>query len=356
MSTPHDPAAPSPPEPAPTHDAALRWLEGDQAEGPLDAMMGLLASARLNHQFSPSRALIAGLEALHPRPHRNLYPGVEVDAEVGLPTFKSWTRARNDLMLAPELLAQLGERKRLEDLARNSPRSIHGKQLLKHFFYSELAEAPCPPLSEMTIALRRLDPEQRTASVQIILDKFDARGLFVRFTIELSQTDSIWSRPLVRLNEDLANYTEPLRASVYRLASFDAEMVFINLASNPGIVVERVVKGTVGPLLIGELAPDNALTQLLHDDTGRLGMFALDMAACDIAADSANDPVEPLLSERLSDRAQEDYHAARKTYGYRVFKDRKFVCDRRTTGHVKALCRQAGTRNVIYTMRPRRKR
>jgi hypothetical protein len=77
-------------------------------------------------------------------------------------------------------------------------------------------------------------------------------------------------------------------------------------------------------------------------------MFALDMAATDLPADRDNDPFADLLRERLSPQARDEYDASRKRFGYKVFKDRKFVAPAALLSALRKLCEERGARNVAY--------
>ena len=140
----------------------------------------------------------------------------------------------------------------------------------------------------------------------------------------------------------------------------DAELTFVKLAAEPQLTVERVVKGTVGPVWMGcckearQVAPPS-LQPLLADQDAFVAGFGLDMAAVDLAADRDNDPLERLLADRLSEQAREEYQAARRRYGFKVFKDRKLVVPRALQAQARAWCGGRGTRNVVYCPRGARR-
>jgi len=143
--------------------------------------------------------------------------------------------------------------------------------------------------------------------------------------------------------------TPALRTQIYRLSAHDAELTWSRLVSHGGLTLERVVKGTVGPLF---LAPDQAPPALapLLAEGGVLGSFALDMAALDLAEDRDNDPLGGLLADALSAEGRAGYERARRSQGYHVVKDRKFVVSRALVRAVRAFCAAAGTKNVVYPM------
>jgi hypothetical protein len=155
----------------------------------------------------------------------------------------------------------------------------------------------------------------------------------------------------VQLDEDAARHTEELRATVYRYTTLDAEFTFFELARFGQLTVKQVIKGTVRPLWFAGHAAGGPLGALLAPHPrGMVATFALDMAATDLAEDRDNDPIEDLMAAHLSGKAREDYEQARERYGYRVFKDRKFVASPELADDLRAFCAAAGTKNVIKTL------
>lgn len=327
-----------------------RRLQGDEESFYIKALVAIFRAARLNNQYPDARRLSSHLSALAPELHRGLYPGVDADVRSGLPSYREWTRVQTDVRLAPDQLRQLGDRRDLEAKARRGGEgSIHAKQLAKHDYYSALQRIQLTPLGDMHVALRRLEPEHRRAHFHVILDKLDVSGVFVRYSIDLAQTDEFWTERVVRLDDEAAQHTESFRSLVYKFTSYDAEFTFVKLATMPNLTVERVIKGVVGPFCFPWVQSPPALQPLLAQDVRSFAaMFALDMAAIDISADRDNDPFEDLIIERLSADARTGYEQARNKYGYKVFKDRKFVCTRPLLDPLRQLCTREQTKNIIY--------
>lgn len=315
------------------------------ADAYLERAAAILREARLGAMFPAARAMLATLEALGSRCHRGLYPQLLVEPQSGLPALREWTRISTDVQLAPKVLAGLPPQDQLRERAPRDP--AYGKQLLKWLYYSELAQKPPPVVEQLALALQRLEPD--AVQVQVILDKLDARGLLLRCTVELSQGPA--ARPLIARSGDAVSAAPELLALLYRLAGHDAELLFIELAAQPGITVRRVVIGTAGPLHLPELPPHAELGPLRLEPDAVIGTFGIDTAACDLTADRDNDPLTALFSQRLSAGARSEYERAQRRLGYRVAKDRKFVADPQTLPALAALCQKAGTRNVIYPLR-----
>lgn len=336
-------------------DAGLEHLALRDADAYLERVCALIQSARLNDQYPASHRLVAHLQAMTSSVTQDLYPGVAVERESGLPTYKDWARVRTDASLAAEVLSHIAPLEQLQARAAQEPEGVHARQLVKRRYYTALVERPLMPLDAMHVELRRVEPETRQAFFHIVFDKLDARGRFVRYTLDVAQQSSFWTRAMIQLSEDHAQHTQELRSMVYRYASLDAELMLVSLAAHPSISVERVIKSTLGPFFLREISQDDPLAGLLQGSEAAIGSFALDMAAVDVAQDADNDPIDDLMSASLSKEARADYEIARKSLGYHVFKDRKFVADRDSKRALEAYCQQAGTRNIIYPLRKRRR-
>lgn len=330
-------------------------LEGDAVQRYVDLCSRGIGRARLSEHYPPARRLVGQLEAMGPRVHRGLYAGLRVDRRAGLPSYREWTRVRADAELAPQVLAELPPPAELEARARAEPDGIWDKQWRKHGYYTHLTTLDATPPSHMVVRLRRVEPAERRAWFHVVLDKLDQSGVFVRASIELSQRASFWSRPLLELDEDAVRETEALRTILYRLTSLDAELTFVRLADTEGLEVERVVRGTVGPIYVAGTVLPPALADALAQPPGPdflVATFGLDMAAGDVARDGDNDPLEDLLSARLAPAGQAAYAEARARLGYRVYKDRKLVVGSPAlVAAAQGMCARMGTRNVIYALR-----
>ncbi len=324
-----------------------RLLAGDDESAYVKRLRAVLGAARLGAHWPDGTRLGAHVGAMAPGVHRGLYPGLEIDLRSGLPTYKEWTRVQTDVRIAGDQLRQLGAPEDVRRKAAAHPGRIHEKQLAKLDYYAALRDVTLAPLGEMSVALRRVQPERRRAEFHVVLDKLDASGLFVRYSIDLAQCAEAWSRPVVVLDEETARHTEGFRSLIYQFTSLDSEFTFLRLATLGGLELERVIKGVVGPLALPWTQAGEAVRPLLGTD-GFVAMFALDMAATDLPADRDNDPFADLMRERLSPQARDEYDASRKRFGYKVFKDRKFVAPTALLPALRKLCAERGARNVAY--------
>lgn len=207
------------------------------------------------------------------------------------------------------------------------------------------------PIEALKAELRHHDADNGVLHVRVIVDTVDATGLLVRFTVEMAETaQSVDSQKLlVRNGEDL--FVSPdLRGRLAVLSSANAESAFLELSACPGVNVQRVVKGTIGPFCLAELPLVLPFGPLLTDPRGAFASFALDIASRDIVRDGNNDPLSHRLLDPLpldSDPLAEG-ERSRLRLGYHIYRDRKFVTDHATQAAIEELCSSAGTRNVIY--------
>lgn len=327
-------------------------LTGEAEERYLDRLLAIVRAARLNLYYPDARRLRSHIRAMHPETHRGLYDGIEINLDSGLPTYKEWTRIQTDVEIADDELGKLGSRETLEEKARGDDESIHQKLLAKHEYYSDIRETELAPLGTMDVQLRRVEPDENRAFFHVVLDKLDASGLFVRFSIDLAQESSAWNQPVVELDEETAEHTEQFESLVYKFTSLDSEFTFAKLAGIGGLDVQMVAKGTVGPVAFAEEQAPESLRPLLADDEDTwVATFSLDKVGDDIAETRDNDPIESLVTDRMSAEAKRVYRAARQNYDYRAFKDRKFVVPRHLQARVREFCEKRGTKNIVYTPR-----
>ncbi len=330
-------------------------LQGDEESRYVNWFRGVLRAARLNSSYPDSRAMSMHVGAMSPAVHRGLYAGLQVHSESGLPSYREWTRVQTDKQIAGEQLAQLGSRARLEATARGSTAEIHQKQLHKYDYYREIEGITLAPLDGMQVALRRIEAERNVAHFTVVFDKFDAAGLFTRYTIELSQQASVWGGSAVVLDKETAAYTEGFKALIYKYSSLDSELTFGRLAGIEGLEIERVNKGTVGPFYrsgmdLTAVAPEPIAEMLASVGDGFVAMFALDSSAMDVANHQNNDPFGAFFGGGLSAELRAGFQQARQLYGYHVYKDRKFVVSRELVEPMQKFCSAMNTQNIIYGM------
>lgn len=316
-------------------------LRGDAEGSHVQMLLAALRGARLNAYYPDVRALSSHLQVLSPETHQGVYAGLEVDSRTGLPTYKEWTRGQTDVRLASAQLKTMGPRSSLLQKAKEHPDSAHARQLQRFDYYQRIKDMPLAPLGDMKVQLRRIDHERSVAHFHVLLDKLDASGVFVRYAIDIAQRRGSLEQIANVDPREVATHTQDFQALIYQFTSLDAEFTFVKLASIPGLVVERVIKGTIGPIW-------TPITQTPEEwkgvETPFLASFGLDMAAHDVLEFKDNDPFSKTHATPLSDA----YVSMRKPLGYNVFKDRKFVCARQKLAEVRAFLDRQPTKNILY--------
>ena len=326
-------------------------LDGDEQGRFIRRLLAILRAARLNHHYPDPRRLGGHLRAMSPEVHRGLYDGLQINLQSGLPTYREWTRVQTDVSIAADQLQKLGDRRSLAKKAAESDHSIHDEQLAKYDYYDAIADIRLAPLGAMDVALRRVDPDNNTAYFQILFDKLDASGLFIRTSIELRQRASVWDTRAVELDDDTASYTEEFKSLIYKFSAMDAEFTFTKLSTLNGVDVQRVSRATLGPIYDGRCQIPSAFDDLIGDDPERLlAHFAIDSAALDVDEHRNNDPFDDLFGSTIADELRSTYRKARRQFGYHVYRDRKFVVSRQLQPQLRDLCAAEGTKNIIYPL------
>jgi len=283
-------------------------LAADAADRYIDRVSALLRAAHLNSFFCAPERLLRNLTALHSRVHGGLQSQILVVPAAGLPAPSEWAR-------------------------------VHDEGRVQE------------PVEALKVELRHHERDPEVLHVRVIVDTVENTGLIVRFTIEMAETaKSVDSQQLLIRNGDDLFVSPDLRSRLSMLSSASAESAFLELAAHPGVAVQRVTKGTIGPFCLSELPSVLPFGPLLTDPRGAFASFALDVASREIVRDGDNDP----LSHRLLDPQMLDSdplaeaERSRLRLGYHIYRDRKFVTDHATQAALEDLCRSAGTRNIIY--------
>lgn len=335
----------------------------------LDKLGRALGAARINKTFPDRRALEGTLKALAAGSALGLYDTLFVDSRSGLPNMASLTRVLSDRDVGRDALAKMGDRSTLD--ARRGEAEVFDRLVRKRDYFEQLANLELAPVDSHRVLLRRHEPQQSRASFRVELTKVVASGCYVRVVIELVQEASVWAHKLVEVDGsgEVAHGTEALRGTVYRLANFDAETLFVRLHELDGVHVERVQRGIVGPVLwaipeAGELhrvlqPASDPLAVAWHEWLTRTAIvapqlvvsFASDTAAGDVPVEASNDPLSPLLAAQITEAERARYSVLRERHPFRVYKDRKFVVTDEARVLVDTLARAASTKNLVYPLR-----
>ncbi len=326
-------------------------LEPSQGVECLQLMAKTIRAARLRDSFPSAARLRDLLLSLERGLQLGRYKEYLFDARTGLPNLASVTRVATDV----EIIGSGG-----------FPSDPASRQ------YARALSALRPiPVDEIETEIRRFDPRAGRVEVRVRVTKLDGSGRFTRITVDFSSTQVSWIRPVLRLDDEGVRValTGPVETMIYRHAAFDAEMLFVRLSDLDGVDVERVERGLVGPVLFA--LPGGGGLETLAEPSGdaladgwrhvlqaqaperpvALGAFQSDIAATDIKAEKSNDPLAPLLRDRLAERPARDHASQREATLFKVYRDCKFVTSRELRAVPESLMRSAGTRNLIYELR-----
>lgn len=323
-------------------------LTGPDESAYLKRLLRIIRAARLNLFFPDVRRISDHIGVLRPEIHGGLYDGVDIDRRTGLPHYTAWIRGQTDVRLAPKMLAELGDARTLEAKAKKSPGTIHEKQRDKQRYYAKIERKQLAELGGMQVALRQIDKGESKAYFSVVFDKLEASGLFVRYTIDLVQSTSAFGETVVDLDGETAKHTDAFAALIYKMASLDAELTFLRLSELGGMRVERVTKGTIGPIFSRWVPASPALAPILESDDDFVASFGHALVAVDVADHRDNDPFPELSAEEAVDAG--DRAAARAKHGYHVFKDRKFVVPRARAEALREIVGGVQKRCIIYTL------
>ncbi len=308
----------------------VRELSNDQSKQYCEQVAGAIRAARLNQFYPNSRSLISNINAMHPTYHFGFHESLKVDASSGLPTYREWTVLQADQKVAEESVYKMGTLAELEQKAASHENPIFDKQLKKKKYYTELLKLKPAPIGDTTSRLR--EKGAGLTSFLVCLDKLDVNNLFLRYSIDLTQS----SGDTVSLSaDDVATSSDSMQSLVYRFASLDARYTFITLDAIAGINVEKVTKGTVGPIFFpgGKNIP-SWLVDFVNAH-GMVASFGIEMAAVDITDNSSNDPLFPESIEQ-------------KNAHFRLFRDRKFVVARDKVTVFRELLSKQGYKCIVY--------
>ncbi|MCA9667954.1 MAG: hypothetical protein KC503_20290 [Myxococcales bacterium] len=341
------------PEPRTVEAAAAetrpRFIGGEAADAYVQRLVRAIGAARLNAFFPDARRLTRHLSFLGGAGSHGVYDGLFVARSSGLPTAREVLRVKIDGDLAEDFL---------RDVAEQRPPSPESPLARRIAYYRELSAAEVMQLNHMSVELRQRRESDGAALFRVRYDRFDlASEMFVRYTILLTQHGAGGVRG-VRFEEELARATEGFRRIISRFASDEAELCFVLLSEEPNIVVEDVRRCRIGPLLGAgsKLASDeqsaDALAALLDPARSQLPdpwilCFPEDRAGLDVTANSSGDALAPLLRDALSEQSRTLLDRKADELGYRVAKQRKFVCPRGLQKPLAALCRKLGAPSVV---------
>lgn len=318
-----------------------RWalVSGEPLERWCEAAARLVQCARLNKFFPDPFGIADSIRMMAPSYRDGIYEGLVLDRTSGMPRIKDVVAVHADRVNAAEFL---------REAALRDGRSATPRYAAKLAYYKRIAAVELAPLHRLDVKLRRVYPDKKLASFEVTLDRFDAaENVWVRYTLLLEQTDTAWGGGLLERSGDYTNQTGAFRALMEKYAHDDSEITFLLLGKMPGIRLEEVVRGRVGPLWSPPCPPpagwfpkDARGCYVLH--------CPLDRASVGMEADQDQDPFSTLYKDFLSEDSRPIIEEAAQRLGYRVHKERKFACTAPALDALNARLAEAKTQNVVY--------
>ncbi len=288
---------------------------------------------------------------LRPSTNRGLSDKIRVNLKNGLPDEPDIGRIIADKDVCDKLL-------RDHDLDSVRLRQDEAsKRLMNRLdYYREVQKRELPERFRLDLKLKRIDEKAETADFIAIFERFDpGEGVFTRYTIHLRHTNDRWSKPKVELQGDDLRYTEGFRNVISRYSSHEAEFAFILLSDVPGIEVEEVSRGRIGPLWMNGVPAPRPIHKLLEKYPGNAILnFPFErvfIAETETSTDGNRDPFSGLYRQSLQGESREIADARAAKLKYVVHKDRKFACTKPILAPLRDALNELGRPCVVYPAR-----
>jgi hypothetical protein len=287
---------------------------------------------------------------MSPSGNLGIDPEIRLNPRCGMPSEPDIGRVLADKEASTRFLSRNDT---AEVMARQDEASYRLHRRIQYL--RDVNKSDLPKRIHHEIKLRRVDLTSKTASFYSIFERYDpGEGVFTRYTITLMHQDSRWNRSQIELAGDDLRATEGFRNVISRYHSDEAEFAFILLADVPGIQVEEVVRGRIGPLWFKEadVMPDE-IRQLLEQHPGNMILnFPLERVVINSKAkeDLQADPFARMYRATLEGDARKYAEARAESLGYRVFKERKFCVTKGIAGPFQQLLADRKARCIVYTV------
>lgn len=326
----------------------IQLLRGQRAETYCKLLEGLIRGGKPNSSFPSGRGLANLVYLLRPSTNRGVEDQVRVNLKNGLPDEPDVGRIIADKDIAVKFL-------RSHDLASvRSRQDAASKRLISRLdYYQDVEKRELPERYRLDLKLKRIDEAQKIADFIAVFERFDpGEGIFTRYQIHLRHQSDRWSKPKVELQGDDLRYTEEFRNVISRYSSDEAEFAFILLSDVPGITVQEISRGRIGPLWMDGVPAPPDITELLKKHPGNVILnFPYEkvfVPEVEGKEDDNRDPFGRLYRESLTEENRELADARARRLGYIVHKERKFSCSKPILSALRKLCADRGKPCVIY--------
>jgi hypothetical protein len=322
----------------------LKCLKGQEVDTYAGRAAALVSAGRMNKWFPDPFGCAGYFTAIAAAVAERVYDGVQIDLASGLPVFKDLLTIQVDREVAPPFLAE----QEIRAAAGIRPSS---KLQAKLAYYRRLVQSNLPPLNRLDVKLRRIDRARTVSMFEVVFDRYQLdESVFVRYTLVLEQRDSVPGRPFLERSGDYSQQTAAFREKMETYTQDDSEIAFLLVGKLEGVRVLEVTRGRIGPLWSPWTpAPPGWLAAGTGDSAFVLHL-PLDRASVELDKDRDNDPFSTIFRKFLSDSSRSLVEEEARRLGYRVHKERKFVCTAAVADVIRERLREAGTQNIVYTI------
>lgn len=329
----------------------IKVLSGEHAETYCKLVEGLIRGGKPNNSFPSGRGVANLVYLLRPSTNRGLSNDVRVNLKNGLPSEPDIGRVIADKDICEKVL-------RSHDLASVRSRTDEASMPLVHRldYYLDVQKRELPERFRLDLKLKRIDEKAQTADFIAVFERFDpGEGVFTHYNIHLRHQSDRWTKPQVELKGDDLKVTEAFRNVISRYSSDEAEFAFILLSDVPGITVEEVSRGRIGPLWMAGVPAPPAIEDLLKKHPGNVILnFPYEkvfVPEVEGKEDDNRDPFARLYRTSLGQENKQLADARAEKLGYIVHKERKFACSKPILNPLRDLCKELGKPCVIYPAR-----
>ena len=327
-----------------TSASRLKCLKGRDLNTYGSFAARLVSGGRLNKWFPDPFGCAEYFTAMAAAVAEGVYDGIHVDLASGLPTLKDLLAVQVDRRIAGDFLDEQEARAAVE-------RTVTARVQAKLAFYRRLVRSTLPPLNRLDVKLRRLDRARRVVVFEVVFDRYDpGESVFARYTLVIEQTDSMWGGALLERSGDYSQQTSAFREKMEAYTQGDSEIIFLLLGKVEGVRVIEVTRGRIGPLWSPWAPPPPEWAPAGAADAAFVLHLPLDRASVDLDKDRDNDPFATIFRKFLSAASRPLIEEEARRLGYRVHKERKFVCTPEAADTIRRRLDEAGTRNIVYTV------
>ncbi|MBU1240728.1 hypothetical protein KKF84_05090 [Myxococcota bacterium] len=284
-------------------------LDGESLITYLERLGNLVAGVDCSRYYPSMSAFTGALHLWEPCLDPFVNRSLQLDEVSDLPAESAYTRLANELKL----------------FQRERNGGICSLRKLRSPYYALLEQTPFPRLFSLDLHFRGFSQSPNSARFRAVLDRFDlSEGVLVRYTIDFVHEDSLWQPSLVRLGEGVSRVSRILRNALSTSCQDEAELAVIILSRLPGITVQQLIRGRLGPLWRQGKPMASPFLEILSEVEGTLLLhLPLDGIFTDLKDDCNLDPMANLYRNTLSEESSLTMEKMAQNLGYRVLKERR---------------------------------